>query len=97
MDSYLDNETSGCAALGIKKFETQSQIFSISRRESKIDLRKSSVNTQSVNSHNIGEKLKYMQINDILDDDVLGEREELVKIISNEHTVKNIAKSIGSP
>lgn len=85
--------------LGVRKFETQSQVFNFSRKESKCSienkpmLRKQSINCQSVNSHNISDKLKYMQIKDILDDEMVNEilspiPKEGCRIFSEEQTLQ---------
>ena len=56
-------------------------------------LRKQSINCQSVNSHNISDKLKYMQINDILDDEMVNDilspvPKEINQIFSEEQTLQ---------
>jgi hypothetical protein len=70
----------------MKRLEAQSQVLNISRNISRKTsqqddtkdvkfsaLRKGSINCQSVNSHNISDKLKYMQINDIMDDEMVAD------------------------
>jgi hypothetical protein len=74
-----------------KQYDTKSQVFGYSRKESKSSFCDPKVskqtfesrvapanaqiatNTQSVYSHNISDKLKYLQIKDILDEDLVGD------------------------
>ena len=50
------------------------------------------MNTKSVNSYNISDKLKFMQIKDIMDDDlvadILCEKNYALKIQSQEQTLQ---------